>query len=137
MAYNHQKEEKKWRTQKRKEEEILRKYGISEKKIKELYDYDRKDFNRNRRFKEKEQITQDIFFIRQPVYDHLIVFKVEDLLDQIENKALFLKLKSSDPILKQIIFLRFMNYDIKEIARDLHMTPNAVRKRIYKFRKNL
>lgn len=137
MAYNHQKEELKWKKQKRKEEKILRKHGFSENKIQELYDYDRRDFNRYRRYREKEQVTQDKFFIRQPVYDQLIIVTVEDLLDQIESSTLLFKLKTSDPVLLQILLLRFLDYDIKEIAHDLHMTPNAVRKRINKFRKKL
>lgn len=85
----------------------------------------------------KNKLLKTSFFIRQPVYDQLIIVTVEDLLDQIESSTLLFKLKTSDPVLLQILLLRFLDYDIKEIAHDLHMTPNAVRKRINKFRKKL
>ncbi len=93
MAYNHQKEELKWRKKKEIEEAILRKHGISDEKINELYEYDRKDFNRERRYKEKEYIMQDNYFIQQPIYDKMIIVSVEDLLNLIDDNTLFLKLK--------------------------------------------
>lgn len=93
MAYNHQKEELKWRKKKEIEEAILRKHGISDEKINELYKYDRKDFNRERRYKEKEYIMQDNYFIQQPIYDKMIIVSVEDLLNLIDDNTLFLKLK--------------------------------------------
>ena len=34
-----------------------------------------------------------------------------------------------------ILLLRFLEYDINEISLELNMTPNAVRKRINKFKK--
>ena len=52
MAYNHQKEELKWKSKKRKEELILRNLRTPESIIKELYEYDRIDFNRDRKYKE-------------------------------------------------------------------------------------
>ena len=116
MAYNHQKEELKCKSKKRKEELILRNLGSPESIIKELYEYDRIDFNRDRKYKENEITTQENFFVCKPTYDQIFIISVEDLLNQIENDSL-------------------LEYDINEIALELNMTPNAVRKRINKFKK--
>ena len=50
MAYNHGREERKWRLWKEAEDKILRKYGGDESTIEEIRIYDRAEFNSNRRF---------------------------------------------------------------------------------------
>lgn len=50
MAYNHGREERKWRIWKENEEKILRECGVDESVIEEIRIYDRADFNSNRRF---------------------------------------------------------------------------------------
>lgn len=50
MAYNHGKEERKWRLWKEAEEKILRAYGVDENIIEEIRIYDRAEFNSDRRF---------------------------------------------------------------------------------------
>ena len=50
MAYNHGREERKWRLWKEAEEKILRECGVSESIIEEIRNYDRKVFNSDRRF---------------------------------------------------------------------------------------
>lgn len=50
MAYNHGREERKWRIWKENEEKILRECGVDENTIEEIRTYDRADFNSNRRF---------------------------------------------------------------------------------------
>lgn len=137
MAYNHKKEELIWRKKKEKEEALLRKLGFPEDKIRMLYDYDRDAFNCDRHYGENEDVTQEGFFNKHLVYDRIIIITIEDLLDQVEDKNLLFKLKKADKILLQILLLRFLDYEIDEIAEELHMTSNAIRKRINKFRKKL
>ena len=50
MAYNHGREERKWRIWKENEEKILRECGVDESVIEEIRIYDRADFNSNSRF---------------------------------------------------------------------------------------
>ena len=50
MAYNHGREERKWRIWKENEEKILRECGVDEGTIEEIRTYDRAEFNSNRRF---------------------------------------------------------------------------------------
>lgn len=137
MTYNHKKEELRWKKEKKKEEILLRKLGFPEDKIQKLYDYDREIFNRDRHYGENENVTQEDFFNRHPVYDRIIIITIEDLLDQIEDKNLLFKLRKADKILLHILLLRFLDYEIDEIANELHMSSNAIRKRINKFRKKI
>lgn len=65
----------------------------------------------------------------------LMVQFIANNQNQIENDSLLYKLKKSNSILLKILLLRFLEYDINEIALELNMTPNAVRKRINKFKK--
>ncbi len=50
MAYNHGREERKWRIWKEAEKTILRKCGVDEDTIEKIRIYDRADFNATRRF---------------------------------------------------------------------------------------
>ena len=50
MGYNKAKAEKKWKEWKNKEENLLRKLGMNEDKIDELYNYDKELFNSERSF---------------------------------------------------------------------------------------
>ena len=50
MAYNHGREDRKWRIWKEAEEKVLRECGVSETVIEQIRTDDRADFNSNRRF---------------------------------------------------------------------------------------
>ena len=50
LAYNHGREDRKWRVWKEAEEKILRECGVDEAVIEQIRTDDRADFNSNRRF---------------------------------------------------------------------------------------
>ena len=50
MAYNHGREDRKWRIWKEAEEKILREHGVDKTTIEQIRTDDRADFNSNRRF---------------------------------------------------------------------------------------
>ena len=50
MAYNHGREDRKWRIWKEAEEKLLRECGVDEATIEQIRIEDRADFNSNRRF---------------------------------------------------------------------------------------
>ena len=60
MAYNHGKEERKWRLWKEAEEKILRAYGVDENIIEEIRIYDRAEFNSDRRFYRRLNDMEDV-----------------------------------------------------------------------------
>lgn len=69
MSYNYIKEYLKWKKWKEQEEKILRQEKVSEAIIEDLHDFDWKQFNAERRFKRHQSVTDEIFFLIQPVYD--------------------------------------------------------------------
>lgn len=72
-----------------------------------------------------------------PAYDPMIIRTPEKLLDVIEDVTVYYVLKKSDRRLLEILILLMQDYTVDEIAEDLHMSPNAVYKRIEKLRKKL
>ena len=55
MAYNHGKEERKWRIWKEAEEKTMRDCGVDENTIEKIRTYDREVFNSDRRFYQRVQ----------------------------------------------------------------------------------
>ena len=56
---------------------------------------------------------------------------MESLLDNLEDKHLLFVLSSSDSLTLDIAFLLFKDYKVEDISRVLHLSKNAVYKRIY------
>lgn len=137
MQYNHQREFKEWCKKKEKEEKLLRQLGVDETTIQVLRSYDYRVFLDNRRFCENEDVTSEGLFLMFPSYDPVIITTPEKLLDEIEDVTVYYVLKKSDKRLLEILILLMQDYTIDEIAEDLHMSPNAVYKRIEKLRKKL
>lgn len=116
MAYNHGREERKWRIWKEAEEKILRKCGVNESVIEKIRIDDRTDFNSNRRF---YRWTNDVAEYLEGMADkeqQAEVKTVADLLDEIENENLYLALAKVDRRTLQIILLKMQGYSTKEIA---------------------
>ena len=137
MQYNHQREYKRWLEKKEKEEKLLRQLGVDEITIQVLRNYDYRVFLDNRRFHENEDVTSEGLFLMFPSYDPVIIKTPEKLLDEIEDVAVYYVLKKSDRRLLEILILLMQDYTVDEIAEDLHMSTNAVYKRLEKLRKKL
>ena len=72
-----------------------------------------------------------------PAYDPLIIATPEKLLDEIEDVTVYYILKRSDRKLLEILILLMHDYTIDEIAEDLHMSTNAIYKRLEKLRRKI
>lgn len=126
MAYNHGREERKWRIWKENEEKILRDCGVEESVIEEIRMYDRADFNCNRRF---YQWTNDVAEYLEEMADtepQAEIHSVSDLLDEIENENLYRALLTVDKRTLQIVLLKMQGYSIKEIAPIVHLTTGTI-----------
>ena len=137
MAYNHGREERKWRIWKESEERILRECGVDESVIEEIRTYDRADFNSNRRF---YRWTNDVAAYLEEMADtepQAEINAVEDLLDEIENENLYRALLTVDKRTLQIVLLKMQGYSTKEIAPIVHLTTGAIYARIDHLRKKL
>ena len=136
MAYNHGREDRKWRIWKEAEEKILRKCGVDESVIEQIRIDDRTDFNSNRRF---YRWTNDVAEYLEGMADkeqQAEVKTVADLLDEIENENLYLALAKVDRRTLQIILLKMQGYSTKEIAPIVQLTTGAIYARLDHLRKN-
>ena len=137
MAYNHGREDRKWRIWKEAEEKILRECGVDEAVIQQIRTDDRADFNSNRRF---YRWTSDFgecleeMAVREKQAE---IKSVADLLGEIEDETLFLALVMVDRRTLQIVLLKMQGYSTKEIASLVHLTTGAVYARLSHLRKKL
>ena len=137
MAYNHGREERKWRIWKEAEEKILRNCGVPESTIEAIRIYDRADFNSNRRFyrylNDVSEYLEEMSDIEPPKE----VNTVTDLLNEIENENLYRALLTVDKCTLQIILLKMQGYSTKEIAPLVGLTTGAIYARLDHLRKKL
>lgn len=133
--YNYGYEKRKYLKEKEREETLLRLLGFPEWKIQYLREMDDFDFNKNRSFYRHESPTEVKYFLNEPTKDCINEFTWEDVLDGVSDVVVFKHLKNCDPVMQKIIVMLKNKYRVWEIAEDLHMTTNAVYKRIEKFSK--
>ncbi len=137
MAYNHGREERKWRIWKEAEEKILRNCGVPESTIETIRIYDRADFNSNRRF---YRYLNDVAEYLEEMSDTLPpkeVNTVTDLLNEVENENLYRALLTVDKRTLQIVLLKMKGYSTKEIAPLVGLTTGAIYARLDHLRKKL
>ena len=137
MAYNHGKEERKWRLWKEAEEKILRAYGVDENIIEEIRIYDRAEFNSDRRFYRRLNDMEEYI---EKVADNGLnteIKTVSALLDEVENEHLYAALLKVDKHTLEIVLLTMQGYSTKEIAAMLQLTEKAIYKRMARLRKKL
>lgn len=137
MAYNHGREDRKWRIWKEAEERILRECDVDEAVIEQIRTDDRADFNSNRRF---YRWTSDFGEYLEGLADRerkTEVKTITNLLDEIEDKTLYFALITVDRRTLQIVLLKMHGYSTKEIAPLVHLTAGAVYARLAHLRKKL
>ena len=137
MAYNHGREDRKWRIWKDAEERVLRESGVDEAVIEQIRTDDRADFNSNRRF---YRWASDFGEYLEGMADRekqAEVKSVSDLLDEIENETLYLALIKVDRRTLQIVLLKMQEYSTKEIAPLVGLTTGAIYARLDHLRKKL
>ena len=137
MSYDYKKEYNLWKQWKDNEEKILRKHNVDEKIISDLRKFDMAQFNAERSFKRHQNVTKDIFFITQPVYDKIEIKNIENILDQIENEFLYEYLKRVDPMILKIIELKIIGYNINEISQMLDISVRSIYRKIKKVKNSL
>ena len=137
MAYNHGKEERRWRIWKDSEEMTLRKYGVDENIIEQIRAYDREIFNSDRRFYQRLQETGAYLDTVAESEQHIEVKTVDDLLNEIENENLYKALLTVDRGTLQIVLLKMKGYSTKEIAPIVGLTTGAVYSGLEYLRKKL
>ena len=137
MSYNHGKEERRWKRWKLAEEKVLRACSMDENTIEQLRLWDRAMFNSDRRFYEKLQDTGTYLDSVAGSEAPTEIYTVEDLLNDIENAELLKALLTVDRLTLQIALLKMNGYSANEIAILIHLSTDAIYKRIAVLKKKL
>lgn len=89
---------------------------------------DRAEYNNTRKYYRHNRSLDKIHI--NLLFTHFDILDFFDLLDQIDNVALFRALKQLSTIDLQIIKLKYMHkFTLIEIANILNMNPNTVKKK--------
>lgn len=137
MSYYYGKELTKWKKWKEQEEQLLRTLNVDEDIISQLHQYDWETFKAERRIRRKQNVTLDSLFYNVPYYDQKEIVTVDDLLDEIENEALFHYLSQTDQTTLTIILLKILGYSTKEISEILDINVASIYQRIHRLKNNL
>ena len=137
MSYNHGKEERRWKRWKLAEEKVLRACSMDENTIEQLRLWDRAMFNSDRRFYEKLQDTGTYLDSVAVSEASTAIYTAEDLLNDIENAELLKALLTVDRLTLQITLLKMNGYSANEIAILIHLSTDAIYKRIAILKKKL
>ena len=137
MAYNHGREDRKWRIWKEAEEKVLRECGVDEATIEQIRTDDRADFNSNRRFYRWASDFGEYLEGMADKEKQAEVRSVSDLLDEIENETLYLALITIDKRTLQIVLLKMQGYSTKEIAASVKLSTKSVYRRMERLRSRL
>ena len=137
MSYNHGKEERNWQRWKLAEEKVLRVCGMDERTIEQLRLWDRAMFNSDRCFYEKLQDTCTYLDCAATNEAPTEIYTVENLLNDIENAELLKTLLTVDKLTLQIALLKMNGYSTNEIAVLVHLSTDAIYKRIATLKKKL
>lgn len=137
MAYNKAKAESIWKRWKEKEEIRLRELEVSEEIIESLRQADWEDFKAERRYQEHTVRLlgdYDLPGCEMPEPD---IQNITDLLNCVENQNLLHVLLKEDKKTIQIILLRMMGYQIKEIAEMEAIPEQTIYTRLNRLRKKI
>ena len=137
MVYNSLKSYWIWRRKKEAEEKEWRELGVDENIIEELHDFDRIAYNSDDRFYKRLYDVGD--FYEEIIEDksQREVTTVEQLLDEVENPAMYKILKKTSEKTLQILLMRVRGYSVKDITEILHLSKTSVYKRIKNVREKL
>ncbi|MBD5146029.1 MAG: sigma-70 family RNA polymerase sigma factor [Ruminococcus sp.] len=137
MAYNSLKSYWIWRRKKEAEEKEWRALGVDENIIEELHDFDRIAYNSDDRFYKRLYNVGD--FYEEIIEDksQREVTTVEQLLNEVENPAMYKILKKASEKTLQIILMRVRGYSVKDISEILHTSKTSIYDRIKTIRKKL
>ena len=136
MSYNYRKEYAKWKRWKEQEERILKQMNMPKNKINELREFDWAQFNDERRFTRKQNITNDQYFALIPVNDKKEFKNINDILDSIEDEALYEYLKDEEPVLLTVVLLKIQGFSIKEISKLINIPISTIYRKIEKIKRN-
>jgi len=128
-GYNHKSAELEFKKMKQKDNEFMRRNGMSESNIDKMYLHDRKDFNSDRRYNERKSKHSNLFvtIATQPSEDLVSsAITLEEFLDRIPIVPLSQALEMVSAQVRLMSFLKNMGYSDTEVARIIGVHPSTV-----------
>ena len=110
---------------------------MDEETIQRLHTYDWAEFNRERRYLQRQVEWSPYVDLVSAQDLELPVEDVESLMDSIEDMELLRILSKEDKLTIQIAFLKMSGYNGYEIAEKTGLTQKAVNLRMVRLRKKL
>ncbi len=131
---NHRTEENRFKKWKERDEKFMRENGMTEDKIKLIYDYDRTVFNSDRRYYEHVFQPCDNFF--EIICDDSTeeITSVEDFINSIHSIALAEALDKFGFDVQMIVFLMYRGYNGKEISEITGFPTYTISRRLSKLK---
>ena len=137
MAYKKARADMEWLKWKTAEEKKLRELGVDEDTIQRLHIYDWTQFNRERRYFQR-QVEWTPYIDQMSAQElEIPVNDIESLLNSIENSKLLSVLIKADSLTLQIVLYKLQGFTSAEIARKMGMKENTVNQRIARLKKKL
>lgn len=137
--YNHRREENKYRKWKKKDERFMLRNGMPKEKVIVMRDFDRKQFNSNRRFEEKIDFDSDkiISTAKQPENTSLNdPSDLESFINSITSIALAESLEELGFEVQLIVFLLYRGFNSKEISKITGIPEWTISRRLSKLRRS-
>ena len=138
-AYNHRREENKYEKWKKKDERFMLRNGMPKEKVIVMRDFDRKQFNSNRRFEEKIDFDSDkiISTAKQPENTSLNdPSDLESFINSITSIALAESLEELGFEVQLIVFLLYRGFNSKEISKITGIPEWTISRRLSKLRRS-
>lgn len=147
MRYIHALEEKKFLKEKEEENKILRKLGVSEKIIQELFDYDKEMFLENRRYNENEKFLEEekykkishtnIPYVSLITFDREPLEGIEDIKYALLGRCTQQEINELDIFLLEIILLKIKGYKYKEISQITGLSVSQIKYAVKLFKEKI
>lgn len=138
-VYNHRRAENEYAKWKQKDEEFMVRNGMSKEKIKIMREFDRKQFNSNRRFEEKIELDSEkiVSVAQQPeVFSLNDVSNLEDFINSIKSLAFVEALEELGFEVQVIVFLLYRGFNGKEISKITGIPEWTISRRLSKLERS-
>lgn len=136
-AYNHRRAENAYTKWKREDEEFMIRNGMSKEKVKVMRNFDREQFNSNRRFEEKIDFDSEniVLSAKQPEAVSLNdSANLEDFINSITSMAFVNALEELGFEVQIIVFLMHRGFNAKEISRITGIPEWTISRRLKKLK---
>lgn len=115
----------------------MRSLNVEQSIIKALENYDYGIFKSERKFRERENITNGVFFDNKEAFNSKEFKNLDELLNEVRDEALYEVISETDGKLKTILYMKICGFSIKEISSLLGIPAITIYKKIEQLKKKI